>query len=214
MTTIQRQLVRRRSDVLVVGFIVASGAVLFACEGTKGVDAGNDVILLDDRIIDGGADVSSGLDDAPLDIPTDIGGGVMDVGVDAVGGHKDGSPDGTSSVDTASSDMLDERESSVPDIVQDDVACTHGDGAIADLLHDPENCGACGNTCTIPMNMCLNGCCMAADCGHNTGLFQCCQSNHVAACVNFMTNNSHCGLCGNACLEGSVCAHGTCVPTL
>jgi hypothetical protein len=49
--------------------------------------------------------------------------------------------------------------------------------------------------------------------------FRCCslacsagQSECSGACVNWATNNTHCGACGNVCAGGTACSNGYCCP--
>lgn len=75
--------------------------------------------------------------------------------------------------------------------------CTSG---CANLLSDPNNCGACGIACP-PGQLCNAGVC----CG---------PANTVCngTCVDTFTSRSNCGVCGFACDVGSTCVLGTCVP--
>lgn len=55
---------------------------------------------------------------------------------------------------------------------------------------DPNNCGQCGNYCTIPKGRCCDG-----------------------VCVDWNTDPNNCGGCGKTCRSGETCAKGACVPT-
>ncbi len=80
-------------------------------------------------------------------------------------------------------------------------------GACISLKTDPDNCGACGNSCAS------NQVCSAGVCTTN------CQSPLVACdrrCIDPLTDNSNCGGCnlsgaGNDCsANGEVCVSGAC----
>ncbi len=90
--------------------------------------------------------------------------------------------------------------------VPDGAVCPPGlaacDGDCVDLAVDPENCGACGNTCG-PGAYC-NGSCQCLP-----GLTPC-----SGACVDLRSDPDHCGSCGHACPPTARnCAEGNCVPT-
>lgn len=67
-----------------------------------------------------------------------------------------------------------------------------------DLMTDPANCGACGNSCSG-----LNETCVAGQCA--------CPSNRMlcgTACVDTSSDPSNCGACGTTCT--GVCSQGSC----
>ncbi len=79
-----------------------------------------------------------------------------------------------------------------------------GTTTLADLLSDPQNCGACGNSCGKAA--CSNGVCTTTC---PTGQTLC-----AGSCVNTATDAFNCGACGNTCAGtscfGGVCAAPTC----
>jgi hypothetical protein len=78
-----------------------------------------------------------------------------------------------------------------------------GTTTLTDLLSDPQNCGACGNSCGKGV-ACSNGvCAMMTMCPAG-------QTLCGASCVNAATDASNCGACGNTCPNGSACANGVC----
>lgn len=79
-------------------------------------------------------------------------------------------------------------------------------GTCSDVLSDPQNCGACGNVCSIidgityEDNACVDGVCTTV-CGADT-----CGDE----CIDLATSPRHCGACGNACAAGEMCCGGRC----
>jgi hypothetical protein len=86
--------------------------------------------------------------------------------------------------------------------VPDPMIC--GENRCVDLLADPDNCGACGTTCTG--GSCLSGFCV---CGGRS-----CRRGDVCcdgACADLLTDRFHCGICGNDCPSGIACTGGVCL---
>ncbi len=89
-------------------------------------------------------------------------------------------------------------------------------GSCVDTRMSAGHCGACavdgGATCGSS-EVCCNGTCADAlscgtcmdDCGAMGR--DCCRG----ACVDYQTDESHCGACGNACAAGQICCGGACV---
>jgi peroxiredoxin len=89
--------------------------------------------------------------------------------------------------------------------------------ACVDLLHDPDNCGACGHSCG-PLHVCLDGACVSGT--HcPSGLTLCSgSSTGSGGCytlAQLMSSPLHCsskaGSCGVACGANQVCVNGYCV---
>jgi hypothetical protein len=89
------------------------------------------------------------------------------------------------------------------------------DGCEVNVVTDPNNCGACGVTCSgnhVTTRTCgpgangpvCNGPCAAGfgDCNNNL-LIDGCETN-------LNTNNNHCGSCGFVCPSGISCVNGAC----
>jgi hypothetical protein len=82
-----------------------------------------------------------------------------------------------------------------------------------DLQNDPDNCGACGNTCDFAngMGTCRQGSCELTGCESGWGN---CDKSAVNGCeVNTNSSNDHCGSCGNTCNSGNgqvACSQGAC----
>jgi hypothetical protein len=76
--------------------------------------------------------------------------------------------------------------------------------ACADLEHDDQNCGACGNACGAMFE------CYDASCHHR------CEEGGgdycAGACVYTESDDEHCGGCDNACGPGFSCELSECVP--
>ena len=88
-----------------------------------------------------------------------------------------------------------------------------------DTRTDPTNCGACFLNCNVEegeSSACVDGHCMCGDspnrCGGSFSDF-CCPSGGVAACVNLLTDEANCGVCGTACAAplSNMCRSGVCV---
>ena len=84
-----------------------------------------------------------------------------------------------------------------------------------DLPTDEQNCGMCGNVCSLGKTCCGGECVdtktdeanckmCGAVCGNG---LTCCNSN----CVDTDTNTNHCGMCGRTCSSGlPCCKNGAC----
>ena len=81
-----------------------------------------------------------------------------------------------------------------------------GSGCTADLMTDPRNCGICGFNCSDAYGS-FGMTCEAGDCECEDGLLQCPPAFH---CSDPLTDNAHCGSCGNICPAGSSCTNGIC----
>ncbi|MBX3273055.1 MAG: hypothetical protein KF729_22520 [Sandaracinaceae bacterium] len=89
-------------------------------------------------------------------------------------------------------------------------------GACVDPRTSAAHCGACaleGGVSCGAGDVCCNGTCAeSASCGS-------CMSDCAAlgqdccrgSCVDYQTDESHCGACGNACGAGQICCGGACV---
>ncbi len=137
---------------------------------------------------DGGAADAEPTNDAtdtdPGDVPTDTDPG------DADPGDADGGDDGG--------------------IVEDDECPAYQrvcDGECTPTNTDPDNCGACGETCASD-EVCSGGQCLGSD--QCMGQLSACDRS----CVDTNTDSDHCGGCDIACDDGEGCAQGSCVPTL
>jgi len=77
-------------------------------------------------------------------------------------------------------------------------------GVCRDLLHDPANCGGCGQACAAP-RMCLRGGCI--DCAATGAGYVVCGD----FCANANNDAMNCGACGHACDGGpGACNGGAC----
>ena len=74
-------------------------------------------------------------------------------------------------------------------------------GTCVDYLHDPSNCGACGNVCGDG-TCCTDGNCVSLC---DPGQIYC-----NGECRDPQNDNDNCGACGNTCGEGSCCVAGAC----
>ena len=73
------------------------------------------------------------------------------------------------------------------------------------FMNDPNNCGRCGNSCSV------GEVCTAGSCSCAPGYSSC-----MGSCVNdasFMGDNNNCGRCGNGCSIGQSCLGGSCTRT-
>ncbi|PKN24145.1 MAG: hypothetical protein CVU65_12630 [Deltaproteobacteria bacterium HGW-Deltaproteobacteria-22] len=75
------------------------------------------------------------------------------------------------------------------------------DGVCVDTLHDPANCGECGNPCDDGLA------CIAGECtlGCGGGTIEC-----NGACVDTNLDPANCGACDDPCDAGLVCQGGQC----
>ncbi len=76
---------------------------------------------------------------------------------------------------------------------------------------DVNNCGECGDVCTLPNATpeCTGGVCMIASC--NPG-FGDCNNNPADGCETSLANDpNNCGGCGVVCATGQMCTSGSCV---
>ncbi len=83
-------------------------------------------------------------------------------------------------------------------------------GCEVDVEHDPNNCGQCGNRCTLSNGTpgCSNGACAILSC---TKPYASCDGKFASGCgVNLNTDDKNCGKCGNACSTGQACKDGVC----
>ncbi|MBN1607734.1 MAG: glucosylceramidase [Polyangiaceae bacterium] len=70
------------------------------------------------------------------------------------------------------------------------------------LQTDSQNCGICGQACSVGQS------CQAGVCACAAGFTPC-----PAGCVDTMSDSSNCGTCDMACAGGQVCSQGTCSST-
>jgi hypothetical protein len=74
----------------------------------------------------------------------------------------------------------------------------------------PQNCGVCGNICSVANGTagCAGGACTVASC--NAGYANC-DGNAANGCeTNTQTSSTNCGSCGHACTLGQNCVSGIC----
>jgi len=77
-------------------------------------------------------------------------------------------------------------------------------GQCVDTSTDPNNCGACGNVCTLP-NACSGGVCSCTDDG------TACANQVCGSAVNNCGKTVSCGVCnGRCCLDSCVCSTCQC----
>jgi hypothetical protein len=76
--------------------------------------------------------------------------------------------------------------------------------------NDPDNCGSCGNKCTVKNGTagCVKGKCTIASC--NPGWADC-SMTYANGCDTQTNTTTNCGTCGNACPAATTCTGGQCV---
>ncbi len=96
-------------------------------------------------------------------------------------------------------------------------APTADDGCETATGTDPDNCGLCGNVCSVPSGTpgCSAGVCTIANCPADTGD---CDGDVQNGCeTDLLTDADHCGSCARACsgtnTTARACAAGLCKPT-
>jgi len=106
--------------------------------------------------------------------------------------------------------------------VEADAACIQGfadcngipsDGCEIDTSSDPQNCGACGKTCSYANSLagCIGGKCVPGVCV--TG-YENCNSQPADGCeVDVLASQENCGACGQKCPAAAPCSSGKCTPS-
>ena len=72
-----------------------------------------------------------------------------------------------------------------------------------DFISDNNNCGRCGNSCSIGES-CTGGSCSCAP-GYSSCMGSCVSSS------SFISDNNNCGSCGHSCSIGESCTGGSCM---
>jgi hypothetical protein len=83
-------------------------------------------------------------------------------------------------------------------------------GVCTNLLTDPNNCGVCGNPCSLAnaTAFCSSGLCWVKSCNFGWGD---CDGVVPNGCeTNVLTNSKNCGGCFNTCQGGTICFSGQC----
>ena len=80
-----------------------------------------------------------------------------------------------------------------------------------DYSSDANNCGSCGNRCGASSPYCQNGSCVECRSSNDCGQGETCR-NGECACqgIASLSNEDHCGICGNRCEAGEECRLGLC----
>ena len=129
-------------------------------------------------------------------------------------GRRDGSPQDAGGDDSAAPDAP-----PAPDAcVMEDETCNFRDDDCDrivdedfDLMTDPDNCGMCGRTCSLPdaTAMCADARCVIDECGVG---FADCDADPANGCeVDTDNDTDHCGMCDRSCSPpDSDCCDGSC----
>ncbi len=158
------------------------------------------------------------IDVMPTPTPADSGGPAMDAAIDVASRTDVASPDADVAMDAATDAATDTGCQCAPR-VNATATCTgasclyrcvagfadcnnNGDDGCEAPLGTPQNCSACGVTCSGATPVCeasmrcVSGCGALSNCG--------------GACVDVQTSALHCGSCGRACPGGQSCVAGAC----
>jgi hypothetical protein len=68
------------------------------------------------------------------------------------------------------------------------------------------NCGACGHSCNIETELCMN---MMCDCKTTANVIKCTQPVGFL-CADKLIDDNNCGSCGTKCSGGQHCQNGAC----
>lgn len=96
----------------------------------------------------------------------------------------------------ATSGNLEEGLSAAPICPNGTMLCN---GTCVDVLADLQNCGSCGNNCSLGMS-CIKGACT-------------CMADLIACnktCTDTRVDPRNCGACGNVCPANAFCNDGIC----
>lgn len=97
--------------------------------------------------------------------------------------------------------------------VECSVICTNGledcNGQCVDTSSDLQNCGTCGNSCSVEhaQATCSQGSCSMVSCDTDWGD---CNSDTSDGCETQLNTNDHCGTCDTACSSPEFCFDGSC----